>query len=256
MGRLDDRVACITGAGSGIGRATAELFAAEGAIVVAQDLDPSTAEETVAGLGGGHHVAVGGDVSDEEAMATAFAAILTDFGRLDVLVNNAGVFRLPGDGFDRVLAGEGPQIRHMGYEPFMQMLAIHVGGTFLCTREAVKLMGEGGSVVNLSSIAGLAGWGPIHYAAAKGAVLAFTRAAARELGAMGIRINAIAPGVIDTPMTARVDEALLAPMVGMTPLRRKGTAAEIAATALHLASDESSFTTGQWISPNGGLITI
>jgi len=107
-----------------------------------------------------------------------------------------------------------------------------------------------------SSIAGLAGWGPIHYAAAKGAVLAFTRAAARELGAMGIRINAIAPGVIDTPMTARVDEALLAPMVGMTPLRRKGTAEEIAATALHLASDESSFTTGQWISPNGGLITI
>ena len=88
--------------------------------------------------------------------------------------------------------------------------------------------------MNLSSIAGLAGWGPIHYAAAKGAVLAFTRAASRELGAMGIRINAIAPGVIETPMTAGVDEALLAPM----------------------ASDESSFPTGQWISPNGGLITI
>jgi NAD(P)-dependent dehydrogenase (short-subunit alcohol dehydrogenase family) len=117
-------------------------------------------------------------------------------------------------------------------------------------------MDRGGSVITLSSIAGLAGWGPIHYASAKGAILGFTKAACRELGAMGIRINAIAPGVIDTPMTAGVDEAMLAPMVMMTPLRRKGTAEEIAATALYLASDESSFTTGQWLSPNGGLITI
>jgi NAD(P)-dependent dehydrogenase (short-subunit alcohol dehydrogenase family) len=144
----------------------------------------------------------------------------------------------------------------MAHEAFTRMLAIHVGGTFLCTREAVKLMGRGGSVITLSSIAGLAGWGPIHYASAKGAILGFTKAACRELGAMGIRINAIAPGVIDTPMTAGVDEAMLAPMVMMTPLGRKGTAEEIAATALYLASDESSFTTGQWLSPNGGLITI
>lgn len=255
MGRLDDRVACITGAGSGIGRATAELFAAEGAIVVAQDLDPSTAEETVASLDGGHHVAVGGDVSDEEAMAAAFAAILTDFGRLDVLVNNAGVFRLPGDGFDRVLAGEGPQICHMGYEPFMQMLAIHVGGTFLCTRAAVPLMLDGGSVVNLSSIAGIAGWGPAHYAAAKGAILGLTRSLARELGPHRIRVNAVAPGVIDTPMVDQLDSAMLDPLVGMTPMGRIGEAAEIASTVLFLAGNDGAFVTGQWISPNGGLIT-
>ena len=255
-GRLEGKIACITGAGSGLGQAMALRFAEEGATVAAQDLSREAADETVRLLDGAGHHAFGGDVSNEEDMGTVFGQIYAAYGHLDIQVNNAGVNRLPGDGFDEMMAGEGPQISLMSHAAFTKMLAVHIGGAFLCTREAVKLMGEGGSVVNLSSIAGLAGWGSIHYAAAKGAVLAFTRAAARELGAMGIRINAIAPGVIDTPMTARVDEALLAPMVGMTPLRRKGTAEEIAATALHLASDESSFTTGQWISPNGGLITI
>ena len=140
----------------------------------------------------------------------------------------------------------------MDHGAFIRMLAIHVGGTFLCTREAVKLMDRGGSVITLSSIAGLAGWGPVHYASAKGAILGFTKAACRELGAMGIRINAIAPGVIDTPMTAGVDEALLAPLVMMTPLGRKGTAEEIAATALYLASDEAALLTGVCLEVDGG----
>ncbi len=248
-GRLEGRIACITGAGSGLGRAMAIRFAEEGATVAAQDLRLHL-------LNGDGHRAFAGDVSDEAAMGAVFAEIYGAYGRLDIQVNNAGVDRLPGDGFDEMLAGEGPQISLMDHGAFIRMLAIHVGGTFLCTREAVKLMDRGGSVITLSSIAGLAGWGPVHYASAKGAILGFTKAACRELGAMGIRINAIAPGVIDTPMTAGVDEALLAPLVMMTPLGRKGTAEEIAATALYLASDESSFTTGQWLSPNGGLITI
>ncbi|GIS98376.1 MAG: hypothetical protein CM1200mP26_00890 [Acidimicrobiales bacterium] len=159
-------------------------------------------------------------------MVSMFAQIHGAWGRLDVQVNNAGVSRLPGDGFDEMMAGEGSQITLMGYAAFSKMMAIHPGGTFLCTREAVKLMGEGGSVITVSSIAGLSGWGPVHYSSAKGAVLGFTRAASKELGGMGIRINAIAPGVIDTPMTADVDEAMLAPLVTMTPLGRQGTAGE------------------------------
>ncbi len=255
-GRLAGKVACITGAGSGLGRAMALRFAEEGATIACQDLRWEAADETARLCDGDGHRAYGGDVSDEGDMVSLFAQLYGAYGRLDVQVNNAGVDRLPGDGWDEMMAGQGSQISLMGHEAFTKMLAIHVGGTFTCTREAVKLMGEGGSVITLASIAGLAGWGPVHYASAKGAILGFTRSAARELGAMGIRINAIAPGVIETPMTAGVDEALLAPMVMMTPLKRKGTAEEIADTALHLASDESSFTTGQWISPNGGLITI
>ena len=255
-GRLEGKIACITGAGSGLGRAIAERFAAEGATIVAQDLRVESADETVALLPDGDHMAQGGDVADPDAVAAVFAAIDERFGRLDIQVNNAGVDRLPNDGFDRMLAGEGAQILLMEHRAFTRMLEIHVGGTFACTQGAVGLMHDGGSVITMSSIAGIAGWGPVHYSAAKGAILAFTRAAARELGAMGIRINAIAPGVIDTPMTAKIDDAMLAPMIMMTPLGRKGTADEIASTALFLASDDSSFITGQSISPNGGIVTV
>ncbi|MCH2434396.1 MAG: SDR family oxidoreductase [Acidimicrobiales bacterium] len=256
-GLLAGRVACITGAGSGLGRAIAERFASEGAIVVAQDIDAESAQQTVASLAGDGHLPTVGDVADEQAMLDVFAAISDRFGRIDVMVNNAGVDRLPGDGFDMVLRGEGPQITLMAHEAFSRMLAIHVTGTFTCTREAVRLMGDGGgSIITMSSIAGVAGWGPVHYSAAKGAILGFTRAAARELGPLGIRVNAIAPGAIDTPMTRSLPEGLLAPMVAMTPLRRLGRADEVAASALFLASDESSYMTGQCMSPNGGIVTV
>ena len=109
--------------------------------------------------------------------------------------------------------------------------------------------------MNLSSIAGIAGWGPAHYAAAKGAILGLTRSLARELGPHRIRVNAVAPGVIDTPMVDQLDSAMLDPLVGMTPMGRIGEAAEIASTVLFLAGNDGAFVTGQWISPNGGLIT-
>jgi 3-oxoacyl-[acyl-carrier protein] reductase len=144
---------------------------------------------------------------------------------------------------------------HMSDAGWTRMLEIHLNGAFFCAREAVKIMldGDAGAIINMSSIAGLAGMGPIHYATAKGGLLGFTRSLAREVGKDGIRVNAICPGAIDTPMTAEIPETLMKGMVAATPLGRMGTAEEIAATAMFLASDDGGFITGQWISPNGGI---
>ena len=244
MGKLEKKVALITGAGSGIGKAAAKKFADEGALVVVQDFNKASAEEVSSSLPGPGHFALGGDVSNEQEMKDVFSEVKTRCERLDVLVNNAGV------------SGSPEGLGSITYESFMRMLAVNMGGTFICTRAALPLMNSGGSIVNLSSIAGLAGWGPAHYASAKGAILGFTRASARELGSLGIRINAVAPGVVETPMTEDLDETLLAPLIMMSPLGRIGQADEIAAAILYLACDDSSFVTGQWISPNGGLVTI
>ena len=244
MGKLEKKVTLITGGGSGIGKATAKKFADEDAIVIVQDFDKESAEEVAGDLKGQGHLAIGGDVSNEEEMKHVFSEVEDKYESLDVLVNNAGI-------------SGGPEgLSSITYESFMRMLEVHIGGTFICTQAALPLMSEGGSIVNLSSIAGLAGWGPVHYASAKGAILGFTRSSARELGGLGIRINSVAPGVVETPMTEELDDSLLSPLVMMTPLGRIGQADEIASTILYLASDDSSFVTGQWISPNGGLITI
>jgi 3-oxoacyl-[acyl-carrier protein] reductase len=254
--RLENRVAVVTGAGSGIGREIAQAFAAEGAKLALTDINEASAKETAAQLPGSGHQAFANDVSSGASVVETFAAIDAAFGRVDVLVNNAGVDHTPGDGRDQMMkTGQG--IIHMTDEGFTRMMEINVNGVFYCLREAVKLMqreGQGGAVVNMSSIAGLSAQGPIHYAASKSAVLGITRASARELGPFGIRVNAICPGVIDTPMTAGVPEQALKPLIAATPLRRTGQPHDIAMAAVYLASDESSFVTGQWLSPNGGLI--
>jgi len=144
----------------------------------------------------------------------------------------------------------------MSDEAWHHVIGVHLHGTFYCTREALKIMTRQGSgaIVNLSSVAALMGLETVpHYSAAKGGILAFTRAVAREVASRGIRVNAICPGYIDTPMTAGLSDLGRKVIVGRTPMGRVGEPREIAATALFLASDESSFTTGQWLSPNGGL---
>jgi len=252
--KLEGRVACVTGGGSGLGRAIAQAFAAEGACVAVTDLRGETAEETVKTLPGSGHLALAGDVADAAAVADAFARIEATHGRLDVLVNNAGVDRLPGDGFDQLMK-TGSQLPHMSDEAWTRMLAIHLNGAFYCCREAAKRMipAQSGSIVNMSSIAGLAGMGPAHYATAKAGLLGLTRSLARELGRAKIRVNAICPGAIDTPMTENMGEGLIKGLLMATPLARMGTAEEISALALFLASDDAGFITGQAISPNGGI---
>ena len=252
--KLAGRVACVTGGGSGLGRAMAEAFAREGAAVAVNDLRAETAEATVAELPGEGHLAIAADVADSAAVAAMFERIAARHPRLDVLVNNAGVDRTPGDAHEQLMK-TGSQLPHMSDEAWRTMLAIHLDGSFFCCREAAKIMlpAKSGSIINLSSIAGLAGMGPVHYATAKGGVLGMTRSLARELGRQGIRVNAICPGAIDTPMTAQLSEGILKGLLMATPLGRMGSAEEIAALALFLACDDSAFITGQAISPNGGI---
>jgi 3-oxoacyl-[acyl-carrier protein] reductase len=252
--KLEGRVAWVTGGGSGLGRAISERFAAEGARVAVNDLRAETARETVASLAGEGHLVVAGDVSDAARVAEMAEEIAKTCGRIDVLINNAGVDRTPGDGMDDPNATGSPTVR-MTDAAWTRMLAIHLNGAFFCAREAVRRMAEAGSgsIVNMSSIAGLSGMGLVHYATAKAGLLGFTRALAREVGARGVRVNAICPGAIDTPMSAKVPAPMLQMLTAATPLGRMGTAQEIASAALFLASDESSFITGQWLSPNGGL---
>jgi 3-oxoacyl-[acyl-carrier protein] reductase len=254
--RIEDRTFVVTGAGSGIGREISVRFAKEGARIAALDLNLGTAEETVSLLEGKGHFAGAVDVAKGPSVVAAFEALDKALGGCDGVVNNAGVDHIPGDGREKMME-TGQQMVHCSDEGFERLMAINVNGVFFCTREATKLMQrdeKGGSIINMSSIAGISSQGPASYAASKSAVLGLTRSNARELGRFGIRVNAICPGVIETPMTAGVPDAALEPLIKATPLGRTGKPEDIASTALFLASDESSFITGQWISPNGGLI--
>ncbi|MDO8477634.1 MAG: SDR family NAD(P)-dependent oxidoreductase [Candidatus Rokubacteria bacterium] len=274
--KLKDRIALITGAGSGIGRAIATLFAEEGARVIANDVNEKAARETVEKLGaaGSGARAIQADVADSAQVKAMFAEVEREFGSLDVLVNNAGIGSAGTSSADRdtlrdrsdarimeLLSGQGIQThcditQTMTDETWHRMIAVHLNGTFFCTREALRLMSrrDQGVIINLSSVAGLMGLENVpHYSAAKAGILGFTRAVAREVGSRKIRVNAICPGFIDTPMTQPMSDLMRKAVIGRTPLGRYAEPGEVAQTALFLASDDSSFFTGQWLSPNGGL---
>jgi 3-oxoacyl-[acyl-carrier protein] reductase len=274
--KLTDKVALVTGAGSGIGRAIATLFAEEGARVIANDVNEKAARETVETLGAARSGAraIQADVADSGQVKAMFAEVEREFGSLDVLVNNAGIGSAGTSAADRdrlrersdtrimeLVSGQGIQThwditQTMTDETWHRMIAVHLNGTFFCTREALRLMSrrDQGVIINLSSVAGLMGLENVpHYSAAKAGILGFTRAVAREVGSRKIRVNAICPGFIDTPMTQPMSDLMRKAVIGRTPLGRYADPGEVAQTALFLASDDSSFFTGQWLSPNGGL---
>jgi 3-oxoacyl-[acyl-carrier protein] reductase len=269
--RLAEQVAVITGGASGIGRAIAQRFAAEGARVVIADVQGEAAERVAQEIGaaGGSAMAHATDVADAAAVETLFTRVLSAWGTVDILSNNAGIGELSPTLRAHVeqtvadILGGGPRrsfgvTSRMDDAEWRRMLDIHLFGTFCCTRAALRVMeAKGrGAIVNMASLAGMTGLvGMPHYSAAKAGIIGFTKAVAQEVGGSGIRVNAIAPGLIDTPMTADAPPMMRQMTLMRTPLARSGAPEEIASVALFLVSDDASFLTGQVLSPNGGLST-
>lgn len=235
----------------GIGKATAQLFAREGARVIAADVNESGALETERGIrdGGGECLFVKTDISSEAQVEAAVQAASERFGPIDVLLNVAGI------------AHEAPA-HELKIEDWNRIVGVNLTGSFLCAKHVLPGMLElqRGSIVNISSVQGLFGFpGYPHYAATKGGIISMTRQMAREYASAGIRVNCIAPGTVDTPMNAGVLSRVPDPLElraawdKMHPLGRIGQPIDVAYGALFLASDESSWVTGQCISIDGGV---
>ncbi|MEK7366145.1 MAG: 3-oxoacyl-[acyl-carrier-protein] reductase [Candidatus Deferrimicrobiota bacterium] len=244
--RLSGKVALVTGSARGIGRSIAEAFGAEGAIVVVNDVgNDAGARETLAAVtgSGGNGTVEMFDVSDAAQVDAGVKNILAVHGRIDVLVNNAGITR------DNLLL-------RMSEEEFDAVLRVNLKGTYLLTKTVTRHMMKqrSGKVVNISSVVGMMGnAGQSNYAAAKAGIIGFTKAAARELAPRNITVNAIAPGFIRTAMTAGLPEAVQKTFLAQIPLGRFAEPQEVAELALFLASDASSYITGQVIGINGGM---
>ena len=251
--KLKDKVVLITGGGSGLGREMGLTFAREGAKVGVNDIRPESAQNVVTEIerAGGKARPFVADVSSSAAVARMFAEFIAAYGTIDILINNAGIGRIRET--DTVAAGT----QDLSDEDLHKMLATHLDSTFFCTREALKTMipKKSGRIINLASIAATTGlvFAP-HYCAAKGGIASFTKSVAREVVSNGILVNAIAPGFIETPMTAPIEGELRQQVIAMTPMGRFGEPREIAAAALFLASDDGSFMVGQIVSPNGGYV--
>jgi 3-oxoacyl-[acyl-carrier protein] reductase len=268
---LEGKVAVVTGGGSGIGEAICVRLAEGGARVAALDVNPQMAQLT-AGLCRG--IAVEADVSDSGAVDRALAEAEAQLGPVDVWVNNAGIpasrehtahvnERTTKQMEEAAAIGqiETPleALVRLTDEEWRRMVAVHLDGTFYGTRAAARSMALRGTgvIVNIASICGLEGCtGHPHYSAAKGGILAFTRAVAKELILQGVRVNAVAPGFIETPLTNdSLDDAAAVAAALLTPAGRLGRPEEVAATVAFLATDDSAFYVGGTLSPNGGIVT-
>ena len=266
---LQGKVAVVTGGGSGIGEAICLRLAADGAKVAVLDLDGAAARLT-AELAGG--IAVEADVSESASVERALEQAEAELGPLDVWVNNAGIqasaqaarIRPQAEAQHAEAAAGGPvetsldALVRLPDEEWRRMLSVHLDGTFFGTRAAARSMAarRSGAIVNIASVCGVEGCtGYPHYSAAKAGILGFTRAVAKELAVQGIRVNAVAPGFVDTAASEALRDPLRDAQRLRTPLGRFGRPEEIAATVAFLASDESAFYVGQTLGPNGGILT-
>jgi NAD(P)-dependent dehydrogenase (short-subunit alcohol dehydrogenase family) len=251
--RVEGKVALVTGAGTGIGRAVCVRLAEEGADVVVTSRTPGHVEETCAeveaacGRRPASHVL---DVTDRAAVERVVAEVAASRGRIDVLSNNGGLD-----------LSHAPPVADVADEEWERLFRVNVTGIFYVCRAAIPHMHEGGSIVNMASINSFIAWeNDAPYTATKGALMQFTRGLALDLAAKGIRANCVCPGVIDTPLTdsflerAADPDALRREYEAIAPLGRMGTPREIASCVLFLASDESSFVTGTGLVADGGTI--
>ena len=271
MNRLKNKIALITGGAKGLGASIAQHFFNEGAEVIICDINIDKAQKIANKLNGNAYYM---DVSNSSSVQDVFRKIKTKFNHLDILVNNAGIngFEKRQDLLDERIKINNQQSKefsetgkieshfdvtvNMSDEEWVTMISIHLNGTFFCTREALKIMNNinKGSIINMGSVLGTTG-GPSspHYSAAKAAILGFTRATARELASRNIRVNAIAPGYIDTDMTSSLGDVKKIVKSG-TPMKKFGEVEDISWAAVYLASEEAKFVTGQTLSPNGGFV--
>lgn len=244
---LEGKVALVTGSSQGIGEAIARRLAAAGATVLVAARNEGKAAAVAASIveAGGAAEAVRLDVADPASVSAVFKGIAERNGRLDVLVNNAGV------------TDDGLLLR-MSKESWDRVVATDLTGVFLVTQEAVKLMMKkriAGRIVNVGSVVGLMGnAGQANYAAAKAGVVGFTMSMAREIGSRGITVNAVAPGYVETAMTAALSEEQRKALAGQIVLGRLGTGEDVAGAVLYLASDLASYVTGTVLNVSGGLL--
>ena len=246
MKGLKNKVAIITGSGQGIGKATALLFANEGAKVIVAEYNKDTGEAVVTEIneagGEGHFVQV--DISNRESVHVLISEVKETHGSIDILVNNAGVIK------DNTL-------EKMTDEEFDRVISVNLRGTYNCTKEVAEIMREQGSgvILNAASVVALYGnFGQTNYVASKAGIIGMTKVWARELGRDGIRVNAVAPGFISTDMTKDIPENVIEMMLKKVPLQRMGEPEEVASVYAWLASDEAGYVTGTVISVDGGVV--
>jgi 3-oxoacyl-[acyl-carrier protein] reductase len=241
MGLLENKIAIVTGAGRGIGKATAHQYSQEGATVIIAEFDEQSGQETANSIGGHFFKA---DISSQNSVTSLFKYVKKKFNRLNILVNNAGILN------DSTL-------KKMEPDQFDSVMNVNLRGTYLCGKAAANIMIEqkSGVILNAASVVAHNGnFGQTNYVASKTGVIGMTKVWARELGKDGIRVNAIAPGFIQTDMTANMTEKIIRMMGDKVPLRRWGKPEEVANAYTFLASNNASYITGTVLNVDGGVV--